>query len=75
MPIGDPATEKFTLQLTGEHERRADVDDRTIDFMPSLTHVRGSWFGDHHWQRVTYVELLHTESEFIASGRNDSRRC
>ena len=40
VPIGDPATEKFTLQLTGEHERRADVDDRTVDFIPSLTHVR-----------------------------------
>ena len=58
VPIGDPATEKFTLQLTGEHERRADVDDRTVDFMPSFTHVRGSWFGEHYWQRVTYVELL-----------------
>ena len=41
VPIGDPATEKFTLQLTGEHERRADIDDRSINFIPSFTHVRG----------------------------------
>ena len=45
VPIGDPATEKFTLQLTGEHERLADIDDRSINFMPSFTHVRGPWFG------------------------------
>ena len=32
VPIGDPATEKFTLQLTGEHERRADIDDQTTQF-------------------------------------------
>ena len=47
VPIGDPATEKFTLQLTGEHERLADIDDRSINFMPSLTHLRDSWFGEH----------------------------
>jgi len=73
VPIGDPATEKFTLQLTGEHERRADVDDQTIDFMPNITHVRRSWFGDHFWQRVMYMELLNTESEFIQSNRIDQQ--
>jgi len=31
VPIGDPATEKFTLQLTGQHERRADIDDQTTE--------------------------------------------
>ena len=73
VPIGDPATEKFTLQLTGEHERRADVDDHTIDFMPNITHVRRSWFGEHYWQRVMYVELLDTRSEFVESGRIDQQ--
>jgi translocation and assembly module TamA len=73
VPIGDPATEKFTLQLTGEHERRADVDDHTIDFMPNITHVRRSWFGEHFWQRVMYVELLDTRSEFVESGRIDQQ--
>lgn len=70
IPIGDPATEKFTLQLAGEHERLADIDDQTINFTPSITQVRGPWFG-HYWQRVTYVELLDSESEFITSGRRD----
>ncbi len=73
VPIGDPATEKFTLQLTGQHERRADVDDQTIDFMPNITHVRGSWFGEHFWQRVMYVKLLNTRSEFIESNRIDQQ--
>jgi len=67
VPIGDPATEKFTLQLTGSHERRADTDDQNIDFTPSITQVRRSWFGDNFWQRVTYVELLDTRTEFIKS--------
>jgi translocation and assembly module TamA len=70
VPIGDPATEKFTLQLTGEHERLGDIDDRSVNFIPSITHVRGPWFG-HYWQRVMYVEFLHAESEFIASNRTD----
>jgi translocation and assembly module TamA len=73
IPIGDPAVEKFTLQLTGEHERLADIDDRSINFIPSFTHLRGSWFGAQFWQRVTYLELLKTDSEFIASGRRDEQ--
>jgi len=70
VPIGDPAIEKFQMQLAGEHERLGDIDDRSVNFIPSFTHVRGPWFG-HWWQRVTYVELLHAESEFIASNRTD----
>jgi len=74
VPIGDPATENFTLALTGEHERLADVDDRSINFIPSITQMRrSSWLGEHWWQRVTYVELLHTESEFVASHRQDTQ--
>jgi translocation and assembly module TamA len=73
VPIGDPATEKFTLQLTGEHERRADIDDQTINFVPSVSHVRRSWFGEHFWQRVMYVEVLDTRSEFIQSNRIDEQ--
>jgi translocation and assembly module TamA len=74
VPIGDPATEKFTLQLTGKQERLADTDNASLDFTPSITHLRqSSWFGEHWWQRVTYVELLHTETDFIASNRQDSQ--
>jgi translocation and assembly module TamA len=72
VPIGDPAIEKLTLQLSGKHERRADLDDRIVNFIPSFSHVRGPWFGQD-WQRVTYVELLQTESEFIASNRRDKQ--
>jgi translocation and assembly module TamA len=73
VPIGDPAIEKFTLQLTGENERRADTDDRNIDFMPSITQVRHSWFGENFWQRVTYVELLDTRTDFVQSNRSDEQ--
>jgi translocation and assembly module TamA len=69
VPIGDPATEKFTMQLAGEHERLADIDDQSINFTPGFTHVRHSWFGRHDWQRVTYVELLDTRSKFVESDR------
>ncbi len=72
VPIGDPAIEKFTLALTGEHERRADTDTRNINFIPSYTHVRGPWFGQY-WQRVTYVELLQTDTEFVASGESEKQ--
>lgn len=73
VPIGDPATERFTMQLTGEHERIADIDDRSVNFTPSITQLRGSWIGDHLWQRVTYVELLDTKSEFVTSNRRDDQ--
>ncbi|MBC8026141.1 MAG: BamA/TamA family outer membrane protein [Steroidobacteraceae bacterium] len=74
VPIGDPATEKFTMQLKGEHARLADIDDKSINFLPSLTHLTDSWFGDQQrWQRVSYVELLNTDSEFVASGRRDQQ--
>ncbi|HUQ11833.1 MAG TPA: BamA/TamA family outer membrane protein [Steroidobacteraceae bacterium] len=73
VPVGDPATEKFTLQLTGLHERRADTDSRDINFAPSFTHIRGPYFGQY-WQRVTYVEVLQTDSEFITSGLQDRQR-
>jgi translocation and assembly module TamA len=69
VPIGDPAIEKFTLALTGEHERLADIDDQSINFTPGFTHVRRSWFGKNFWQRVTYVELLDTRSKFVESDR------
>jgi translocation and assembly module TamA len=70
VPIGDPATEKFTLQLSGLHDRQADTDNRDINFTPSYTHVRGPWFGKD-WQRVTYIELLQTRTDFTATGLSD----
>ncbi|HEX6637351.1 MAG TPA: BamA/TamA family outer membrane protein [Steroidobacteraceae bacterium] len=73
VPIGDPVTEKFTLQLTGLHERRADTDSRDINFTPSFTHIRGPLFGQY-WQRVAYVEFLQTDSELITSGVQDKQQ-
>jgi translocation and assembly module TamA len=74
VPIGDPATEKFTLQLTGNLERRADQDIRNVNFTPSITQLTDSWFSEKQsWQRVTYVELLQTESELIATGERDKQ--
>jgi translocation and assembly module TamA len=74
VPIGDPATEKFTLQLSGLHRRLADIDDRSISFIPSITQLTNSWFSEAQtWQRVTYVEVLQTDSEFITSGRRDKQ--
>jgi translocation and assembly module TamA len=68
VPVGDPATEKFTLQFTGQQQRLADVDTRSLNFMPNFTHVVDSWVGRNvQWQRVTYVELLREQSEFIES--------
>jgi translocation and assembly module TamA len=66
VPVGDPAIEKFTLQLSGLHERRADTDNRDFNFTPSYTHVRGPWFGQF-WQRVTYLELLQTRADLVAT--------
>jgi translocation and assembly module TamA len=68
IPIRDPATEKFTLQFTGQQQRLADVDTRSLNFMPNFTHVVDSWLFERiQWQRVTYVQLLREQSEFIES--------
>jgi translocation and assembly module TamA len=68
IPVGDPATERFTLQLTGQQQRLADVDTRSLNFMPNFTHVVDSWIGRNvQWQRVTYVELLREQSDFVQS--------
>jgi len=73
VPIGDPALEKFTMEVTGEHERRADTDDQNINFTPSVTQMRRSWFGDSYWQRVSYLELLDTRTNFVQSNITDKQ--
>src|SRR5690242_18871580 len=74
VPIGDPATEKFTLQFTGQQQRLADVDTRSLNFMPNFTHVVDSWLFDKiQWQRVTYVQLLREQSEFIESNERQTQ--
>jgi translocation and assembly module TamA len=56
VPIGDPATEKFSLELKWEKERRGDLDTRSLDFQSGITHVRGSW------QRVLFGIVSRTRS-------------
>jgi translocation and assembly module TamA len=73
VPIGDPATEKFTLQLTGLNQRFPDTDTRSINFTPSLTHLVGSWLGDVQWQRVSYIEALREQSDFTKSDRSETQ--
>jgi hypothetical protein len=75
VPIGDPAIEKFTLALSGEHERLADIDDQSINFTPGLTHVRRSWFGNNYWQRVTYLEFSTRAPSSSSRTASRSRRC
>jgi translocation and assembly module TamA len=74
VPIGDPAIEKFTLQVTGALERLEDQDIRNVNFTPSITQLTDSWFSERQsWQRVTYIELLQTQSETIATGERDKQ--
>jgi translocation and assembly module TamA len=43
IPIGDPAIEKLTFEAGARQEERADLDLRTLELEPSVTHLRGSW--------------------------------
>jgi translocation and assembly module TamA len=67
VPIGDPALEKFTLELTGEHQEFSGIDNRIIDLLPSVTHVRD------RWQRVTFAILEHQRAEFTEAQVTDNQ--
>jgi translocation and assembly module TamA len=54
IPIGDPAVEKFTLEANARNEEKADLDLRTLELEPSVTHLRG------RWQRVTSLSFNRT---------------
>lgn len=55
VPIGDPALDKFSLDLRGEQDQFGnDVSSKDIAFAPSLTQTLG------HWQRILAVNLEHT---------------
>jgi translocation and assembly module TamA len=68
VPIGDPAIEKFSLELSARNEERADLDLRTLDIEPSITQVRGSW------QRVGAVSLRRTTTITPASPTSPKTR-
>jgi translocation and assembly module TamA len=61
MPMGDPALEKFSLQLVRREEEISVLDTTEISFTPSLTRVLG------RWQRVTSLSLTHTTTDDGAS--------
>lgn len=58
IPIGDPALEKFSLDLTRNSERLTDSTDTSeFSLTPSITQMRGSW------QRVLSIAATHTVTE------------
>jgi translocation and assembly module TamA len=58
IPIGDPALEKFSLDLTGNRERLpGSTDTSEVSLTPSITQVRG------RWQRVLSVAATHTVTQ------------
>jgi translocation and assembly module TamA len=55
IPIGDPALDKFSLDLRGEQDQFGnDVSSKDIAFAPSITQTLG------RWQRILSVNLEHT---------------
>jgi translocation and assembly module TamA len=55
IPFGDPALEKFSLDLVGqESEYGDDVTTNSVSFVPALTQVVGAW------QRIVSVTAAHT---------------
>ncbi len=54
IPIGDPAVEKLTYEFGARNEERADLDLRTLEIQPSVTHLRG------RWQRVMSLSFNRT---------------
>lgn len=58
IPIGDPALEKVELNLTAANDElgSGDTAERSVRFRPSVTRVLKSW------QRVQFVDFLHSES-------------
>jgi translocation and assembly module TamA len=55
IPIGDPALDKFSLDLRGAQDQFGnDVSSKDIAFAPSITQTLG------RWQRILSVNLEHT---------------
>jgi len=60
IPIGDPALEKFSMQLTNKTEQISDLNTYELSFTPSITQVLG------HWQRVISLALTNTTTKSAA---------
>jgi translocation and assembly module TamA len=57
IPIGDPALERFSLQLVRREEEISVLDTTELSLTPSLTRVRGAW------QRVMSLSLTKTTTD------------
>ncbi|MBK6599829.1 MAG: BamA/TamA family outer membrane protein [Proteobacteria bacterium] len=57
IPIGDPAVEKLLFELNDRSEDFADLQTNSLDFRPSITHVRG------RWQRELFTIATRTTSD------------
>jgi translocation and assembly module TamA len=64
IPFGDPALEKFSLNLTRQQEKIGDSIDAVENAVtPSITQVRG------RWQRVISLSAVHTVTTDAVDGR------
>ena len=61
IPIGDPAIEKFSMQLTNRTEQISDLNTYELSFTPSITRVSGSW------QRVMSLAVTNTTTKSAAA--------
>jgi translocation and assembly module TamA len=58
VPFGDPALEKFSLDLVGQEAEYGDyVTTNSVSFVPAVTQVVGAW------QRIISVTAAHTVTD------------
>ena len=57
IPIGDPAIERLSLQLTRRADITADLRTEEFSLTPSLTQMQG------RWQRVLSIAATHTRTD------------
>ncbi|MEO6080108.1 MAG: BamA/TamA family outer membrane protein [Steroidobacteraceae bacterium] len=61
IPIGDPALEKFSVEVINKFEDLADLDTNETTVRPSVTRVHD------RWQTVTSLSATHTSTDDGAS--------
>ena len=61
VPIGDPATERMSLQLTQRSDTSGDLHTQELSLKPSITQLSGTW------QRVLSVAATHTRTDSTGS--------
>ena len=57
IPIGDPATERMSVQLTQRNDTSGDLRTQELSLKPSITQLTGTW------QRVLSVAATHTRTD------------